>query len=385
MGKVHVKCPHCSVRLAVPEEHLKQNVRCPKCKHKFALTGQPAPVMEDVVAGWLTDEEADDRDRDLLGDERAGAPGDLPEEQGPGDSDVPPEPTPMQTGEIRVVKVEGRGVLIEFPTEQLLKPEFRSAFPRQCLSCDARTHLRAHVVIFAPELMMDSISMEEERSAGGLVLSDSEVAGLSDQDVLDRLHKVPNVPAPGDLPMPYWVCDMCSGSGQLRGQIHVNPQTGSGWCRLVIRNLHRAFQFLTNAGGESVEGFGLLKERLEATTEDPWNNMPEAIQHRLQQWFHPEHGETFLAYVPDRDHVRTEDGLAGVVISDRRLIYHTPRRHREVRKGEPLQLQHATGGGRGSVSITTPGWNIKHMTVDRDGITRIRRALTLSKFHAVWH
>lgn len=367
--------------MGVPEANLQRKVLCPKCKHKFVVAEQPAGVLEDVVASWLTGEGGE------------GGPGGLEEELGGGVGEdraadgesTADEPLPLMKGDIRIVKVESRGAMFEFPAERLEETDFRAGFPRQCLSCDARTHLRAHVVIYASELVTDSISMEEEHSAGALVLSNEEVRGLSNEDVLQRLHHVPNVPHPGDLPMPYWVCDMCSGSGQVKGQIHVNPDTGRGWCRLVIRNLRRALQFIDNVGGRSVEGHASLRERVQQTTENPWDNLPEVVQHRIQQWFKPESGEKFVAFIPDRDHARTEDGIAGVVVSSKRLIYHTPRSHRAARKEEPIELQHASGGGRGNVSITTPEWSIKHMRVDRDGLSRMRRGLTLGKFRAMWH
>jgi predicted Zn finger-like uncharacterized protein len=393
MGKIRIKCPACGATLAVSDDHVKQYVRCGRCKHKFPVARQATPVMEDVVASWLTEEEPEEPQSDagfddlpystdiMMADRKQAAP--PPKAKAPPPSPPPTPPTPTHHGEIRAVKIERRGVLFEFPASRLLDAKFRCAFPRQCMSCEARMHLRAHVVIFAQQLR-DSISIEAEHNAGTLVLSNEEVRGLSGEQVLERLPEVPNVPHPGNLPMPYWVCDMCSGSGSVSGQIQVNPATGTGWCRLFIRNLRRAMEFMTSAGGEGNEGYPVLKERIERTAENPWDNLPEVVQHRVQQWFHPRGGEEFIAYVPDRDHVRTEDGMAGVLISTTRLIYHTPRCHYQANAAEPLELEHASARGKGSVSIMTPAWTIRHMTVDRDGITRMRRALTLGKFHAVW-
>jgi len=380
MKAIHVKCPSCGATLAVPNDSLKRRIRCGRCKHRFVLATQSEAVLEKVVASWLSDEEEPEATEEMPQGEALAekAPAAAPEE-------APlPESRQPRKGNIRVVKIE-RGVLFEFPVSRLLDPEFRSAFPRQCLSCESRAHLRAHVVIYAGQLVQDSISMEDEHSAGTLVLSDEEVRGLSDEEILDRLSRVPNVPHPADLPMPYWVCDMCSGTGQVSGQIQVNPETGKGWCRLFIRNVHRSLEFMVNAGGEGAEGYDMLKERVEQTAEHPWDNLSEVVQHRIQQWFQPKGGEQFIAYVPDRDHVRTEDGVAGVLISNRRLIYHNPRRHWEMSVEDPVELQTFTGGGRGSVSISTPSWSIRQMSVDRDGLTRMRRALALSKFQAVWH
>ena len=389
MKAIHVKCPSCGATLAVPSEMLKGRVRCGRCKNKFALSAQPETVMENVVASWLTDEEEPaptTEEGSLRAEDLAGRESLLlaPEGSAPSEPQPQAQPEPAEKGDIRVVRIEP-GVLFEFPASRLHNPELRSAFPRQCVSCQSRAHLKAHVVIYAGQMMEDSISLEDEHSAGTLVLSDQEVHGLSAQELLDRLPRVPNVPPPADLPMPYWVCDMCSGSGQVSGQIQVNRETGQGFCQLFIRNIHRGLEFMVRAGGEGAEGYDRLKEHVEQTTQHPWDDLPEVVQHRVQQWFQPEGEEQFVAYIPDRDHVRTEDGVAGVLISDRRLIYHTPRRHRQMSIEDSVELRTSTGGGKGSVSITTPQWSVRHVAVDRDGLTRMRRALSLSKFQAVWH
>lgn len=67
--------------------------------------------------------------------------------------------------------------------------------------------------------------------------------------------------------------------------------------------------------------------------------------------------------------------MAGLVVSTTRLILHTPRYHREVGVGESLELQHASGVHKGSISIKTATWEIRHFTVDRDGLMRLRRAV----------
>jgi hypothetical protein len=151
-----------------------------------------------------------------------------------------------------------------------------------------------------------------------------------------------------------------------------------------MRNIHRALEFMRSAGGEHAEGYEKLAERVEQTNEEPWDLLPEVVRHRIEQWFHPETEERFLAYVPDRDYARTEDGVAGLVISSRRLVYHTAVRHREANVDEPLELAHGVSSRKNSVNITTPSWTLKRMTVDREGLARLRRNLTLGRFQAVW-
>jgi len=396
MNSIIVICPQCKAKLAVPRRTVKANVRCGRCKHKFAVEPPKPKPVEDVVASWLTDESGEggkepdgglDLDIEMALSEHQ-AQTETGTLMGAPAEDVPTEPEPPAGAglrkDIRIVKVDGHGTLIEFAPGLLRKPKFRGGFPRQCIRCDARVHLHAHVVIFSPQLV-DSVSMEAEHKAGALVLSDEEVQGLTDQQILDRLPAVPNVPAPADLPLPYWVCDMCSPSGQVSGQIRVNPKTGGGFCRLLIRHPRRALTFIETAVGTNVEGYDLVRERVDQLADNPWDNLPDGIRHRIEQWYHPLRGEQFLAYVPDRDHTRTEDGMTGVVITDKRLIAHFSRRHREAKVGEPIELTYSSGGGKGQVSIQTTTWSIPKMAVDRDGIARMRRGVSLGKFRAVWH
>jgi len=389
MNSIIVICPHCGAKLAVPEQAGKVNVRCGRCKEKFPVVPPAPKPVEDVVASWLTDEgaaaEGAPSEEDLGMDMNISGE-DLLSSSPRAEPDSPGEVAPAAGArpDARIIKADGQGTLIEFSTSLLQQPEFRAAFPRQCIRCDARAHLRAHAVIFAPQLM-DSVSLEAEHKAGELVLSNEEVQGLTNQQVLDRLPEVPNVPPPGNLPMPYWLCDMCSGSGQISGQIQVNRETGAGFCRLLIRSSRRALGFIDAALGRNVEGYQLVKERADQLVENPWDNLAEVVQHRIQQWFQPRQGEQFLSYTPDRDYARTEDGMAGVLVTNQRLIAHFSRRHREAAITEALELTHSSGAGRGHVTIKTANWTIQRMTVDRDGIARMRRGLSLGKFMAVWH
>jgi len=34
--------------------------------------------------------------------------------------------------------------------------------------------------------------------------------------------------------------------------------------------------------------------------------------------------------------------------------------------------------------MKTPSWRVKHFTVNREGLARLRRSLTLGKFKATW-
>ena len=367
-----IACPTCKTLLNVPAGCGGRVVRCGRCRQRFRLPEEEIHSDHDI-ASWLDESPGEGIELGQEMDFSGGLP------QSPGDTIHPPIGGPL-----RLVKVEPGGVLMEFPASRLLDPLFRCAMPRKCLKCSTKSHLYAHVIIYSGH-MTDSISLEAEHSAGALVLSDQEARTLAAEELLARLPKVPSVPPPADEPMPYWLCDMCSAAGVISGQITVNPATGQGTCRLKIDNVRQAHEFLIATGGTGVEGYNELEHLLSHMVESPWDSVPLAVQHRLEQWFKPAPDERFLAYVPDRDHARTEDGMSGVVISDRRLIYHTEMRHRELGVGSSLRIAVASHEHNRRIDIRTDSWEIRTMTIDREGLAALRRALLLGQFRPVWH
>ncbi len=374
-----VQCPSCGRILAAPPGCANCVVRCGVCHTRFRLPRRVA-MTDEAIASMLQEEHL----RDLYEDLHAPPTGEAKltgaEEVISGQTAV----LPALAEGLRLVRMDRKGATFLFPASRLLEPAFRAAMPRRCLGCSSRMHLRAHVVIFAPELI-DSRSLEAEHSAGALVLSEEEIRDLGNDELLNRLPKVPNVPHPGDLPMPYFLCDMCTGTGEIGGQINIHSVTGQGTCRLQIRNLRRAEEFLIQAGGEGTPCHESLRRRIEKTAEHPWDLIPDVVRHRIEQWFRPLPAERFLAYVADRDHARTEDGMFGIVVSNGRMIYHANRRHHEAGLIDPVEVQVAQGSGKESLRLKAPLWEVKHMAVDGEGKSLLRRALTLARFQVTWH
>ena len=372
MSSRRAKCPKCGTVLQVHGDIGLAAVRCGACRTVFHLP-PPEQVADETIAGWLGAGLDDEEDAAATA---APAPAPAP------DSPPPPKPTSPPKS-LRVVSIQRRGVLFEFPAKLLRDESFRCALPRCCAHCLARGHLSAHLIIYTPELR-DSIALEREHEAGHLKIPQSELAGLHGPELLNRLPEVPNVPEPGNLPMPYWVCDMCSGAGSISGQIRVNAATGRGICRLLMRNLQMSVSFLANAGGEGTKDYAELREFLAHMQEDRWDAMPSVVRHRLEQWFRAAKGERFLAYVPDRAFVRTEDGMNGIIISTGRLVYHHPPMHQEVSAAMKLTIRVRSAQGNEVASIEAPAFKRRSITLDRGGMMLLRRSLSQARFATEW-
>jgi len=368
-----ILCPQCGTLLDVPPGKADCFVRCGMCRNRFRLPRRIA-VTEDAIADWLVEgrqvEEKHAAERPLQVHEQAA-------------SSEGTAVLPAVSDAIRLVKSDAGGALFEFPANRLTDTAFRCAMPRCCLRCGGRSHLQAHVIVYSTHLVSASYG-EAEAASGEMVLKGEAVAGLSNEELLGRLPSVPNAPKPADLPMPYWLCDMCTGRDLIGGQIRISSQ-GVGLCRLWIGNLRRAEEFFVTTGGAGSPGHAELRHRIAATVENPWDVLPLAVQNRIQQWYRPQPNEHFVAYVADRDRARSEEGLAGIIVTDRRVVYHTLARHKEAGVEEKLEFQEAVEQGRQCVGIRCSSWEIRHVAVDRDGLAALKNALARARFRAVWH
>lgn len=285
---------------------------------------------------------------------------------------------------MRLVRVGAEGALLEFPASRLLDVGFRGALPRMCVRCETRTDVSAHVVIFSPQLK-DSMSVEAEHDAGRLTIDAEEIRGKTNEQLLMQMGKVPNVPAPANEPMLYWLCPDCPGVGTISGQANINRTTGEGRCRLRILNLRVAEKFLVNTGAEGTAEHAELQMRIRARWNNPWADLPSSVRNRIAGWFEKHQNEKFIAYVPDRDRTHTEDGMYGLLVSNQRFICHCQYRHHESPVDLPLHLQWTRKGAKPHLRIRTPGWEVKKFSADREGVETLKRGLRRGGFHSRWY
>lgn len=282
-----------------------------------------------------------------------------------------------------LIRIDHNGALFEFRASLLLDETFRGCLPRRCVRCGQTRHIHPHLTIFAHH-MTESSSLESQYISGWKGLAEKDIHGKSITDILRQLPEIRKIPAPGNLPMPYWVCDMCNPSNMIYAQNKITGD-GQGVCRLQIQRIWRAEEFLVAAGGKNSDAHREILRVLAGNAEQPWDTLSGAVQQRLQQWYRPHKGERFIAYIPDRMRVRTQDGMGGLVLSNRRLIHNCPPKYHEAERGERLDMDFARSEGKMTLHIRTPSWEVRKMVVDKRGLERLRRAMWKEKFPAVWH
>jgi phage FluMu protein Com len=380
MAARRVRCPECTVILDIPEDFKGIKVRCSVCKTDFRIPG----VSDADILDWIVQEEKEDTTHGAaslkLSRKRTAA---LMEQSDLAKEEVFEGYSAGSEG-FFLVRIDSHGVLFEFPAAMLESADFRASLPRKCLRCGTTSHIIPRLVIYGP-VMKDCTTVEAEFLDRSTRLDERDIRKLSTREILEQLPGPAQLPPPANLPMVYWICDMCNPSRMIYAQNRIDAETKQGACCLQIQRLWRAEEFLLAVGGENSEAHQKLLSSMEKHPETPWDKLAGAMQQRIRQWFAPHRGEKFVAYCADRSHSRTEDGMAGVLVSSRRLLYHTSLRNYESEKGEPLELSFSMDNGRQMLKIQAPNWEVKNMVVDKMGLRTLRRALTEQNFTAQWH
>lgn len=332
MAKLKQNCPNCKMEIVFDDRHLGCKARCRTCGDVFMLTPMD---LEDSVAGWLLEDVEDltppPPSAKAPPVHRAAAPAPaVTRAASAGGSQAGTLP-------IKLTHVDTMGGFFIFPPSLLYDVGFRSSMPRHCLGCGSTSGLNVHLIVWSSKLPHRDRLRLKPGSAQVRILAETLVR-LNGPELLDRLPRVPNMPEPFSLPMPYFVCNRCSPSGQVI--THVRPVRGGGEvCELGIGCLKRASEFLAaNVGRDSPEYRKLVDEDRQRR-DDPWQSLPLAVRNRIAQWYTPDRGERFLAFIRDHDFAPTETGVGGLVLTNRRMIVHKYAAHREIDVHETLQLQ----------------------------------------------
>ena len=339
MGDVlDIQCPSCHVRLRVPVEYLNKRARCKACGHVFVIK---PPSLEDSIMEWLAEaDEFEDASASKAGETMYVPP--PPRPQAPAVSAPPRRQaavTPSVTAKmpLRLSHVDTLGAFFLFPPSLLEDPEFRSSMPRCCLSCGVTHSLKLHLVIWSSKLAdRDRTKFRVPALQGNIRTED--LVRMSGTKLLGALPRVPNMPSPFDLPMPYFICNRCSPVGAVMTHVRTSP-TGQQECELGIASLRRAAEFFAHSLGRDHPDYACLAREIKRRKGDPWKALPLSVRNRLEHWLQLESGEKFICYIRDLDFAKGEAGMGGVAMTDRRIVYHKYAAQREIRLTERIELR----------------------------------------------
>jgi hypothetical protein len=140
---------------------------------------------------------------------------------------------------------------------------------------------------------------------------------------LDLLHVMGNIealPRPFNNPMPYYL-SLRHAHRSLECMTHRRPDGGIT-CEVVMPSGRYALDWVANVNGLCRPEYRLLEQELGLSHTDRWTALPETCRHRIEVWCRFRPRERYINYFNDADFGHRDMGLAGLVVTDRRLIYH---------------------------------------------------------------
>ena len=99
------------------------------------------------------------------------------------------------------------------------------------------------------------------------------------------------------------------------------------------------------------------------------------MRNRITNWFKHCESEHFLLYVQDKDFAKSEAGLGGVVVTNRRLVFHKFVSHREFKLEDKIEMSPRHKDDKYELQITTGVTKPVHLHCDPADAQSIRNTL----------
>ncbi len=396
MQTVEVFCPGCGQLLTVSQEYLGKKGRCCACKKVFVITETKAlGASVDTVQPGLADTSVEDI-LDWLGESeppasiRQSASSQTAVAAGQPDAPHPPRQAKQikPTSErkhytIRLGHVDDMGAFFLFRPELLYDEDFRSAFPQRCVVCGKRRHLSIHLVVWSSKLFGRG-ELGAHTSYSRSVFELDKLGGVSGRELLAVLDRVENLPEPYCFPFPYYLCQECSPSGAVVPDVRFVADGRTHECELGIFSLKQAEEFIRIVCGPESPVLKQVREAVKKDRSDPWRALPLAVRSRIKQWFNMEEGEKFVVYIPDGDFTKTEAGLAGIAMTDKRLMFRKFAAKVEIPLTESITIESVTVKGRPQLQISSRGIKPALLVADDATAERLRVSLRQVGAKAKW-
>lgn len=370
-----IACPTCAQKYRISPERMGQHAHCKKCGQRFRIqTDQP--IDDDTILGWVMEDEGPDQS--VLGSTSIFKPQLAPKRDRPTVDDWKAKPPPEKP-RVRFDRIDDIGAYFEFPALELRYHGVRRSFPHKCIHCLDQENLEVHLIIWNDKLpRKDSFHRKEiESKALGRL---DQMLRTHQKRWFDQLEPMSVLPPPYCNPFPYFVCHNCSTVGEVTA--HVMHREGHEFCQIAIANLDVAREFFYNNGGKNTSAYRRLVEAAARQRDDRWRKLSFPVRTRISTWFKLNDGERFLGYFSDTDFSRAETGIAGVVLTDRRMIFkkYSTSRIYDVQRGGKLNIE----ADRKHAVVRIAQAGERDATLNSNPATASHLARALSKLNQPW-
>ncbi len=362
-----VVCPGCLQKYRVASDRLGRKATCKKCGERFKIAVKPQ-IDDDTIFGWVTED--DPASSSVMGSTGIFTPSAT---QAPAKRERWSRPKPPAEPRVKFDRIDEIGAYFEFPSYLLEDPALRASFPHRCVHCLGQKDLTVHFLIWGDKLpRSDALRLNDAENRTVRKLED--IMKRDPVDWFDQLEPISMLPPPFSNPVPYYVCGQCSAIGEVVS--HVLSREAMEHCQVAIANLSIALDFFRNNGGRSEPEYKELQTASRQQKDDQWRRLPFAVRAKISQWFSLEEEEKFLGYFPDEDFSRSETGSAGLILTDKRMVYKKYASHRQypLAKGGKLFIE--TDRAAAMAEISQKDERDAMLTVKPQAATHLAKLLT---------
>lgn len=298
----------------------------------------------------------------------------------PGDSVAPAAHDTQYPRELRPTKprpylvvneVSMTGVSLSFATEWLKDEVFRTSMPIRCAFTGKgpKNNLVSRPMIFLNRYK----EIGEQARAIEMNYEQSLTAKHSPREHVRNIGRMNGLASPYDQPLLYYASDGHAGESlKCRARSGVSDLEH---CEILIPCGDVAVEWVSRVNGRCGPEYALLKTTVAALSDDGWSSLSEKCQRRLETWCRFERGERFKLYLNDADLTVADEGLGGVVVTDRRLLYHKFRRSRSLSFNQEAILHLRTDDRYARITLESGGRLARAGKIHRHDMDKLIQAL----------
>lgn len=237
------------------------------------------------------------------------------------------EPPAGDHARLSLLMANPDAVMLGFEARLLLRPAFRASMPIRCATCGEtnREGMVARPLAFTDRGHGSPIAAGELETSYEVDV----LATHTPRQIVDRMPVMDELVSPFNRAMPYYLCRRCAINGIVMCQAVDSPR--GVLCEVTVADGPVALEWLGRVNGICGDEYAQLENEVHRFDADAWQALDEEVRRRLAAWFQPEDDEQFIGYFNDGDFARNDAGLAGVALTDRRMVFCKYHRHVKVR------------------------------------------------------
>lgn len=238
-----------------------------------------------------------------------------------GDSQELKYPTNLHVEEriphLVVLGVSAAGVTFAFDSAWLKHDGFRASMPVRCAfsGSTAREKLIARPMVFSDRSVHGSVSHESINQGH----ENRELGDKHPRQITKMMGTLEGMAKPFCNAMPYYCAHRYA-------HLHLHTQTrdrssGGVTCEVLIPDSQTALDWLARVNGVTGPEFERLEADVSLLHGDAWKDLSDEARARIGMWCKLGPREAFRYYFNDADFGKRDEGLAGLVLTDQRVVF----------------------------------------------------------------